>query len=150
MHGFSFRVFEDEVEVQDVISPRSLDQILISNAPRMRKCIKKRFKPMDAWIVVSKQFNFTQKSKGVFVHEEQFYLKRKRGITVRSTVDSRSMVTMERLLVNRCFYLMIVDEGSRCIFIAWRRKCVDSLWALDLHRAVLIDLKVHPSWRISL
>ena len=44
----------------------------------------------------------------------------------------------------------IADEGSRCIFIAWRRKCVDSLWALDLHRAVLIDLKVHLSWRISL
>ena len=46
MHGFSFRIFEDEVEVQDVISPRSLDQILISNAPWKRKCIRKRFKLM--------------------------------------------------------------------------------------------------------
>ena len=26
MHGFSFRIFEDEIEVQDVISPSSLDQ----------------------------------------------------------------------------------------------------------------------------
>ena len=25
MHGFSFRIFEDEIEAQDVISPRSLD-----------------------------------------------------------------------------------------------------------------------------
>ena len=33
MHGFSFRIFEDEIEVQDVISPRSLDKILISSIP---------------------------------------------------------------------------------------------------------------------
>ena len=108
MHGFSFHVFEDKDGVQDVISPRSLDQISISNTPRMRKCIKKRFKPMDAWIGVSKQFDFTQKSKGILVHEEQFNLKRKRGVNVRSTVASRSTVTMERLLANRCLYLMIV------------------------------------------
>ena len=29
MHSFSFRIFEDEDGVQDVISPRSLDQISI-------------------------------------------------------------------------------------------------------------------------
>ena len=40
MHGFSFRVFEDEIEVQDVISPSSLDQTLISSSLWMRKCIK--------------------------------------------------------------------------------------------------------------
>ena len=44
MHGFSFRIFEDKIEVQDVISPRSLDQIPISSAPRMRKCIKNTMK----------------------------------------------------------------------------------------------------------
>ena len=27
MHGFSLHIFEDEVEVQDVITPQSLDQI---------------------------------------------------------------------------------------------------------------------------
>ena len=32
MHGFSFRVFEDEIEVQDVISPSSLNQTLISSS----------------------------------------------------------------------------------------------------------------------
>ena len=40
MHDFSFRVFDDEIEVQDVISPFSLDQNLISSTPWMRKCIK--------------------------------------------------------------------------------------------------------------
>ena len=39
-HGFSFRVFEDDIEVQDVISPKSLYQTLISSIPWMRKCIK--------------------------------------------------------------------------------------------------------------
>ena len=40
MHGFLFRVFEDEFEVQDVISPLSFDQTLISCSPWMQKCIK--------------------------------------------------------------------------------------------------------------
>ena len=31
MHGFSFRVFEDKIDVQDVISPLFFDQTLISN-----------------------------------------------------------------------------------------------------------------------
>ena len=74
MHGFSFRIFEEEDEVQDVISPHSFNQILISNPPRTRKRVKKRSKSMDAWIVVSRQFDFTRKSKGTFLFEEQFYL----------------------------------------------------------------------------
>ena len=40
MHGFLFRIFEDEIEVQDVISLKSLDQTLISSIPWMQKCIK--------------------------------------------------------------------------------------------------------------
>ena len=44
MHGFSFRVFEDEIEVQDVISPLSFNQIPISSTPWMRKCIKNTMK----------------------------------------------------------------------------------------------------------
>ena len=54
MHGYSFRDFEDEDGIQDVISPYSLDQFLISNTPRTRKRVKKRKKSNDAWIVVSK------------------------------------------------------------------------------------------------
>ena len=40
MHDFLFRIFEDEIEVQDVISPLSLDQILISSTPWTRKRVK--------------------------------------------------------------------------------------------------------------
>ena len=36
IHGYSFRDFEDKDDIQDMISPYSLDQILISNTPRMR------------------------------------------------------------------------------------------------------------------
>ena len=32
--------------------------------------------------MVSKQFDFTRNSKGVFVQEEQLYLKRKRGVAI--------------------------------------------------------------------
>ena len=57
MHGFSFRIFEDEDGVQDAISPHSFYQILISDAPQTRKRVKNRSKSMDTWIVVSKQFD---------------------------------------------------------------------------------------------
>ena len=41
MPGYSFHDFEDEDGVQDVISPYSLDEFLISNTPRMQKHVKK-------------------------------------------------------------------------------------------------------------
>ena len=40
MHGFLFFIFLDEIEVQDVISPLSLNQNPISSTPWMHKCIK--------------------------------------------------------------------------------------------------------------
>ena len=74
MHGFSFRVFEDEIEVEDVISPLSLDQILISSIPWMRKGIKNTRNQMaleiGVWIVrISGNF------KGTFFHREELVLK---------------------------------------------------------------------------
>ena len=48
MHGFSFRIFEDEDGVEDVISPHSFNQISISNAPWTRKRVKNTNKSMDA------------------------------------------------------------------------------------------------------
>ena len=61
-------IFEDEDGIQDVISPYSLDQFLISNTPPTRKHVKKRKKSNDSRIVVPRQFDFTRKSKGpVFV-----------------------------------------------------------------------------------
>ena len=66
MHGFSFRVFKDEDGIQDVISPYPLDQFSISNTPRMREQVKKGKKLIGSRIVVSRQFDFTRKSKGEF------------------------------------------------------------------------------------
>ena len=59
MHGFSFRIFEDEIKVQDAISPLSLDQILISNAPRMWKCINNAMKlnGTQNWCLDSSNFS---------------------------------------------------------------------------------------------
>ena len=57
IHGFSFRDFEDEDGIQDVISTCSLDQFLISNTPRTRKRVKKVKKSKDSHIVVSRQFD---------------------------------------------------------------------------------------------
>ena len=48
IHSYSFRDFEDEDGVQDVISPYSLDQILISNTPRTQKRVKKLKKSKDS------------------------------------------------------------------------------------------------------
>ena len=58
MHGFSFRVFEDEIEVQDVISPRSPDQNLISSTPWTRKRVKNMKKSNDTrnWCLDSSNF----------------------------------------------------------------------------------------------
>ena len=63
MHGFSFCIFEDEVEVQDVISPRSLDQILISSIPWTWKRVKnmKKIKWHSNW--VSEQFEYLKNSR---------------------------------------------------------------------------------------
>ena len=57
IHGYSFRDFEDEDGVEDVISPYSLDQFSISNTPRTWKRVKNTKISNDARIVVSRQFD---------------------------------------------------------------------------------------------
>ena len=66
IHGFSFHDFDDEDGIQDVISPYSLDQFLISNTPWIQKRVKKLKKLKDSQIMVSRQFDFARKSKGRF------------------------------------------------------------------------------------
>ena len=61
-----YAISKTKIGIHDVISPYSLDQFLISNAHRTRKRVKKAKKSNDSRIVVSRLFNFTQKSKGVF------------------------------------------------------------------------------------
>ena len=71
MHSYSFRNFKDEDRVQDVISPYFLDQFLISSTPRTRKRVRKGKKSNDSRIVVSREFDFTQKYKGKFYRREE-------------------------------------------------------------------------------
>ena len=70
IHGFLFRDFEDKDGIQDVISPNSLDQFLISNTPWTRKRVKKLKKSKDSQIVVSRQFDFLENPRVDFSREE--------------------------------------------------------------------------------
>ena len=101
IHGFLFRAFEDEDRRQDVISPYSLDQFLITNTHRTRKHVKKVKKSKDSQIVVSRQFDFTQKSKGNVSVVKNIKFIEKLGVTVGSNGPSRSTAEMIRRLVNR-------------------------------------------------
>ena len=72
-------IFEDEDDIEDVISPYSLNQFFISSTPRTWKRFKKAKKSLDSQIVVSRQFDFTQKSKGsVFVAKKIEFIEEKR------------------------------------------------------------------------
>ena len=82
IHGFSFPDFEDEDGIQDVISPYSLDQILISNTPRTWKRVKKQKKSKDSQIVVSRQFGFLKNLRMVLRLEEHSNLQMILGVTV--------------------------------------------------------------------
>ena len=131
MHGFSFRVFEDKIEVQDVISPWSLDEILISSTPWTQKWVKNAKKSNDTLIVVSRQFDYLKNSRGVFSVEEQFNLKGNWGVIVDLTDSSRWTVAMRRLLIKMVrlshicsitdgglsFFHVLLSEESRCLII---------------------------------
>ena len=84
MHGFSFRDFKDEDGVQDMISPYPLDQFLISSTPRTQKRVEKGKKSIDSRILVSRQFDFTQKSKGKFCFTKNTQIYRRIGRNRRS------------------------------------------------------------------
>ena len=74
MHGFSFHVFEDEIKVQDVISPLSFNQILISSIPWMRKCIKNTRNQMARELGVCTA-RISWKFKGQFFRREELVFK---------------------------------------------------------------------------
>ena len=69
IHRYSFRDFEDEDGIQDVISPYSFDQILISNTPRTPKRVKKLRKSKDSWILVSRQLDLLENPRMLFRRE---------------------------------------------------------------------------------
>ena len=73
-----------KIGIQDVISPYSLNQFLISNTPRMQKHVNKVKKSKDSRIVVSRQFDFTRKSKVNVSVAKNIKFIEELGITVRS------------------------------------------------------------------
>ena len=116
MHGFSFRIFEDEIEVQDVISPRSLDQILISGTPWMQKRVKNMKKSNDTRIGCLDSLNFSKIQGRNFRSRRTVYLKGKLGVTVDLMDSSRSTVAMRRPLIESSRLSLVCsidDEGLR-------------------------------------
>ena len=103
MHGFSFRVFKDEIEVQDVISPLSFDQTLISSSPWMWKRVKntrnQTAHESGVWTVRI----FLKIHGRLFPSRRTVFKEVKRGVTVRWRDASRSTVANTRPLANRCF-----------------------------------------------
>ena len=79
MHGFSFRVSEDEIEVQDVISPRSLDKILISSIPWTRKRVKNMNKSNGTQIGCLESSNFSKIQGQSFPSRRTMHLYEKFG-----------------------------------------------------------------------
>ena len=72
-------ILKTKIRIQDVISPYSRDQFLTSSIPRMRKRVKNAKKSNDSRIVVSSQFDFTRKSKGVFLFMKNSYIYKRIG-----------------------------------------------------------------------
>ena len=118
MHGFSFRVSEDEIEVQDVISPLSLRQNSISSTPWMRKRVKNTRKLNwhlnGVWTV-----RILSKIQGQFFrHEELSFIERNIG---RSRWMKRSIMIYDSgeasIDRNDGIYRihLIYDEASRCV-----------------------------------
>ena len=99
MHGFSFPVFEDKIEVQDVISPLYLDQILISSIPSTQKRVKNMKKSNWHLNWCQDSSNFSKVQGRVFLLRRSRYLKEKLGLTVRWRGASRSTVSMKCRLI---------------------------------------------------
>ena len=79
-------ISKTKIGIQDVTSPYSLDQFLISSTPQTPKHVKKAKKSKDSQIVVSRQSDFTQKSKGVLPSRRIVLFIRELGVAVGSTV----------------------------------------------------------------
>ena len=100
IHGFSFCDFEDEDDIQDVISPYSLNQILISSTHRTQKRVNKLKNSKDSQIVVSRQFDLLENPRVIFHREEHSNLFRALDVIVGCNGSSRSTTEMTRLLMN--------------------------------------------------
>ena len=152
MHGFSFCIFEDKIEVQDVISPLSLDQIKLEikilSAPPMRKCIKNEIKSNGTRIWCLDSSNFLKIQGQSFPSRRTRYFKEKFGrdrpMKGRLAIDGRDHASFDR---NGAIKLHPFDQRWSVRICPHRVKeevcCLD--FPSDLHRAVTINRKVHRS-----
>ena len=98
--------------------------------------------------MMSKQFNFTRKSKGAFRSQRTVQFKEKLGVTVRSNGSSRSTVKMKRRLIETMRLSRdhpINDGGLRCVHVCVKRRVVSSraLGGLDLIRGPLVAMNLN-------
>ena len=115
MHGYSFRNFEDEDGIQDVIS----------NTPRRRKRVKKVKKSKEYKIVVSRQFDFTRKSKGSISVAKNSWIYR--GIGRKRQIQWLIAINgWDDAPIDESSWLIrvrpITDEASGCFHVARRRE----------------------------
>ena len=138
-------IFEDEDGAQDVISPYSLNQFSISNTPWTVKRVKIAKKSNDSRIVVSRQFDFTWKSKGKvsvaknieFIEEKR----RNRRINGRIATNGQDCASFGESMRLSC-ECPIGDGASTVSHIARVKRCVDSSHPLYLHRCVMMSPRV--------
>ena len=118
IYGFSFRNFEDEDGIQDMIFPYPLDRFSISSTPWTRKRVKKGKKSIDSRIVVSRQFDFTQKSKGKFRFTKNIEFIEKRVVSVGSNSPSQSTAEITCRLIEtvRLSHIHLIGDG-RLMFV---------------------------------
>ena len=150
MYGFSFYVFEDEIEVQDVIFPRSLDQIPISSIPWMRKRVKNARKLIGTRIVVSRKFDYLENSRAVFPFRRTVYLKRKLGVIVRWTGSLQSTVAMKHLLIETVQLSgirSITDGGLRWVHVfKWRGASLLIICWIFIQRSWYVEESTDRDW----
>ena len=127
IHGFSFRDFEDEDGIQDVISPYSLDQFFISNTPQTRKHVKKAKKSKDSRIVVSRQFDFTRKSKGEFLFTKNIQIYRRIGDNMHFIHEFTWLLMQIKLLIVLIVCMLLYFKYISIIlhnFMLWSKKYI--------------------------
>ena len=140
--AFHSAISKTNIGIQDVISPSPLDQFLISCTPWMQKRMKKGKKSVDSRIVASRQFDFTQKSKGnfrftkniSFIGEKRRNRRMKWFIAINSQ-DCASFDESTRLSRER----PISNEASIVSHVARVKRCFDLIHPLDLNPTIAIS-----------
>ena len=104
------------IGIQELISPYSLNKILLSNTLWTQKLTQKRLGARDSRILVSRQFNYLTNPRMIYNVEEHLNLYGKLGVTVGSAFQSSingsdEKLGFESLLLSRVCW--IADGSSR-------------------------------------